>query len=336
MSNLATIQTVKNVRVHPNADVLDLVDVLGWQVVTKRGEFSDGDLCIYVCIDSVLPERPEFEFLRNKNFRIKPIRLRKEYSNGICFPLSLLNTHQYLNKEWVEGEDVTDILGVKHYEKPIPAQLAGQMIGHLPGFLRMTDEDNLRSNPDALPEMLGRGYYITLKDDGSSGTYFLKDGVFGVCSRRIHLKENPDNGFWKMAFKYNIENALRTHILPVKDIAIQGEVVGPGIQGNPLGLAELELHVFNLFYIVERTYATYCELLMFCERAGLKVVKMVEEGDNFQYTLPELIAKTNAYTYDNGKPAEGIVIRPQNPFLSTVLKKIWSAKVISEVYKDVE
>ena len=88
--NLATIQRVRNVRHHPNADALDLVQVLGWQVVTKRDEYKSEDLCVYVVIDTVLPEKPEFEFLRNKHFRIKPIRLRGEESAGICFPLSIL------------------------------------------------------------------------------------------------------------------------------------------------------------------------------------------------------------------------------------------------------
>lgn len=90
MSNLATIQTIRDVRKHPNADALDIVKVLGWDVVTKRDEFKVGDLCVYIVIDTVMPEVPEFEFLRNKHFRIKPIRLRKEYSNGICFPIDIL------------------------------------------------------------------------------------------------------------------------------------------------------------------------------------------------------------------------------------------------------
>src|ERR1035438_10745564 len=90
MNNLATIQKVRNVRHHPNADLLDIVQVLGWQVVTKRDEFKESDLCVYIVIDTVLPEKAEFEFLRNKHFRIKPIRLRGEESAGICFPLSIL------------------------------------------------------------------------------------------------------------------------------------------------------------------------------------------------------------------------------------------------------
>jgi len=94
MNNLATIQRVKNVRPCPNSDSLDLVQVLGWQIVTKRGEFTENSLCIYVVIDTVLPEKPEFEFLRNKHFRIKPIRLRQQESAGIVFPLSIIeNIH---------------------------------------------------------------------------------------------------------------------------------------------------------------------------------------------------------------------------------------------------
>src|SRR5512137_243642 len=130
MNNLATMQVVKNVRHHPNADALDLVQILGWQVVTKRDEFKEGDLCVYIVIDTVLPEKPDFEFLRNKHFRIKPIRLRGEESAGICFPLSILGNFGYdMRGPVMEGVDVTQWIGVKHYEKPVPAELAGQAFG---------------------------------------------------------------------------------------------------------------------------------------------------------------------------------------------------------------
>lgn len=333
MKNLATIQTIKNVRPHANADALELADVLGWQVVVKKGEFKPGDLCVYVVIDTVLPDRPEFEFLRNKHFRIKPIRLRGQASNGICFPLSILPP-DVLDGIRMDGEDVTDVLGVIHYEKPISTQLAGDAYGHLPGFLIMTDEDNLRSYPDALLELNGREYYITRKDDGSSGTFFLRNGEFGVCSRRIHLKETPDNGFWKMAIKYNLEAAIRDFFPSTEDIAIQGEVVGPGIQGNPLGLTELEFHVFSILHIQTRTYYPYVSIREFCNSANVPMVNLVDMGDKFKYKLEELIAMANKLKYPNGKPAEGIVIRPQFPLFSEILNKPWSGKVISEVYED--
>ena len=329
MENLATIQKAKNVRHCPNSDKLDVVQVLGWQVVTKRDEFPEDGLCVYIVIDTVLPETPTFEFLRNKHFRIKPIRLRGQESAGICFPLSILPEGVDIK----EGTDVTEVLGIKHYEKPLSPQLAGQAIGNFPGFLIITDEKNLRSYPDALPELYGRPFYITRKDDGSSGTFFIKDGEFGVTSRRIHLKDTEGNGFWNMARKYNIENALRT-AFPNLDIALQGEVCGPGVQDNHLGLTEMEFHFFNLFEVVRRTYLDYDKLLEFSKNSGIPMVTTLVEGPSFGYTLGELIEQANALKYPNGSAGEGIVIRPKESFTSHVLNKSWSGKVLNESYKE--
>lgn len=335
--NLATIQKVKNVRHHPNADALDIVNVLGWQVVTKRNEFKEGDFVIYVVIDTVLPERPWSEFLRNKHFRIKPIRLRGEESAGICFPTDILGSgYTFLNTDeplFQEGIDVTEFLGVTHYEKPIPAELAGQAVGHLPGFLIMTDELNLRTYPDALPELWGRPYYITRKDDGCSGTFFRYGGEFGVCSRRIHLKESETNGYWRMAKKYDLEKILAAE-WPNEDIAIQGEVCGPAIQDNHIGLKEMELHIFNLFDIKNRTYTNYEKLASFCKKYGLPMVTVIHEGTGFGNTVEELVKMATEQKYPNGFPAEGIVVRPYESFTSTVLKRAWSGKVLNPLFDE--
>lgn len=347
MNNLATIQKITNVRPCLNSDNLDVVQVLGWQVVTKRGEYKDGDLAIYVVIDTILPEKPEFEFLRNKNFRIKPIRLRGQESAGIIFPLSILPNYVsalggYEHPTYgaptdtcaiVEGWDVTDDLGIKHYEKPIPPELAGQAVGNFPGFLIITDEDNLRTYPDAVPELYGRPYYITQKEDGSSGTFFIKDGEFGVCSRRIHLKETESNGFWKMAKKYDIENVLKT-AFPNTNIAIQAEICGPGVQKNKMGLVEMELRLFNLFDINSRTYLDYDKLVDFTTKYNIPMVPTITEGNAFGYSLEELIQLSNGQKYSTGGPAEGIVIRPKESFYSPILKKYWSGKVLNELYKE--
>lgn len=347
MSKIATIQKVKNVRKHPNADALDIVQVLGWQVITKRDEFKEDDFCVYVVIDSVLPDKPEFEFLRNKNFRIKPIRLRGMESAGICFPLSILphyNPDNYGQKQFTysnvdgnygatieEGLDVTEIIGVKHYEKPVPAELAGQAYGAMPGFIIMTDELNLRSYPDAIPELWSRPFYITRKDDGCSGTFFTKGEEFGVCSRKIHLKESETNGFWRMARKYDLKNAIQK-AFGDKAIAIQGEVVGPGIQKNKLGLKELEFHIFNIFDIVNRTYLDYAQVVDFCKNSNVPMVTLVTEGNSFGYNIEELVKLANEQTYPIGGPAEGIVIRPKESFRSVALGKFWSGKILNEAY----
>lgn len=334
--NLATIQRITSIRPHNNADNLAIAKILGWEVVVKKGEFLENDLCVYVCIDTVLPEKPEFEFLRNKHFRIKPIKLRGTESAGICFPLSILPKSVWDGLSFPkEGEDVTDILGITHYEKPIPAELAGIAKGGLPGYIIMTDELNLRTYPDALPELHSRPYYITRKDDGSSGTFFIRGGEFGVCSRKIQLERSDTNGYWKMAYKYDIENIIRK-AFPDMDIAIQAEVCGPGIQKNKLGLKELELHLFNIFEIVNRHYMGYEQLVKFTKEFSIPMVTLIDEGLMFHYSLDELIKLANEQKYPTGGPAEGIVIRPKESITSAVLKRAWSGKVISENYKEKE
>lgn len=334
MKNSATIQKILEVRRHPNADSLDLVKVLGWQVVTRRGEFVPGDFCVYVVADSILPDKPEFEFLRNKQFRVKPIRLRGEYSTGIIFSLKSLEPHGYnFQFSLVEGLDVSEIIGVTHYEKQMPSCLSGIAKGNFPSCLSITDELNLRSYPGAISEMLGRPYYITRKDDGSSATFLLKGDAFEVCSRRLNLKEDSTNIFWKIARKYDVEKALRL-VFSNKDVAIQGEVVGPNIQNNRLGLNELELHIFNFFDIAGRGYLGFNHLKAFSAIYQIPTVEVVEKGDSFSYNIEQLIELTNSQKYPTLGPAEGIVIRPTDPFFSFTLNKYWSGKILNELYKD--
>lgn len=335
MNKIATIQKVTNVRNHPNADALDLCNILGWQVVIKRGEFKDGDFCVYIPIDSILPEKPEFEFLRQKDFRIKSVKLRGQLSQGICFPLSILgetwNTIRSNSPDInLEGSDVTELVGVVHYEKPLPAELVGKAVGGFPGWLRITDELNIKSWPAILDEMRGREYYITRKDDGQSATYFLKDGVFGVCSRKLQLLDDG-NGYWAMAHKYDLEARLRSWF-GSEDVAVQAEVVGPPIQGNKLGLKEKELHIFNLV-AKNREYLSFEKLKEFCSFAHVPMVTLIDAGLAFIYDLPYLQNLANNLKYPNGSPAEGIVIRPTEFVYSPTTEWALSGKVVSEVFQ---
>ena len=159
-------------------------------------------------------------------------------------------------------------------------------------------------------------------------------GEFGVCSRRIHLQENETNGFWRMAKKYDLERILR-EAFPNEDIAIQGEVCGPGIQDNHLGLTEMELHIFNLFNIKSRSYSTYQQLVDFCTKYGLTMVTVLHEGTAFSNNIEELVEMASEQKYPNGKSAEGIVLRPKESFSSTVLKnRAWSGKVLNPLFEE--
>jgi len=333
---VATLEYVSEVNTHPNADKMELAKVLGWQVCIKKGEYKPGDVCIYVQTDSILKDCPQFEFLRNKNFRIKPIKLRGILSEGILFPTSILKemgAGNVILDEGISGTDVSELIGATHYEKPMPSNLSGKVAGYLPSFIRKTDEENVENVVDVLTELNGKPYYITVKVDGSSGTFFLKDGKFGVCSRNLELKEEENNGFWKIAKKYDIENKLK-EFFNGKNIAIQGEVYGPGIQGNLLGVKELSFSLFNIWDIDNRSYINYDDIVKFCNMTSIPMVDIVEIGQFFNKTKNELQKLADDLKYPNGHIAEGIVVRPQIGFLSNSMKQRYcSFKVKNTEFK---
>jgi len=277
----ATIQKIHSIVKHPNADSLSVAKVLGWQVVFNhtQHQYQEGELVVYVEMDSVLPDKPEYEFLRKSNFRIKAVCLRGVESAGIVFPIKEILPEA----DYVFGQDVSDIIGAKHYEKPIPVEMAGEVFGGLPGFVVMTDEKNIRSFPEVLSDaggIRGNEYYITRKDDGTSATYFFNNGEFGVCSRRLHLKPSDTNLYWRLAQKYNVEKFLREYFVG-QNVAIQAEIVGPSINSNHLGLSEVELHTFNVWFIDERTYGTYFTVRDFCNESNIPMVTLLDMGDKF-------------------------------------------------------
>src|SRR6202012_6184505 len=86
--------------------------------------------------------------------------------------------------------------------------------------------------------------YYAEKLDGSSATYFINNEMFGVCSRNLELLETEDNSFWKVAKTLNIEEKLRR---ANKNIAIQGELIGEGVQGNKYKLKGQTVKFFTAF-----------------------------------------------------------------------------------------
>ena len=207
MRKLASIQQVKNVLEHPNADVLEVAQINGWQCVVKKGEFQSGDLGVYFEIDSFLPASDErFSFLKDPKtfegvfgYRIRTIKLRKELSQGLILPLSLFS-----ELEEVEvGMDVTETLGVLKYEKPIP--IASEAKGNFPSFIEKTDQERVQN----LPRLDTNGLWEkTEKLDGSSMTVFLNEEHFGVCSRNLELVETDTNPMWAIAKELKIKEKL--------------------------------------------------------------------------------------------------------------------------------
>lgn len=315
MRELATIQMIENLLPIDGADKIEVAQIEGWHVVVHKGEFKIGDLCVYCEIDSILPERPEFEFLRDRKFRIKTIRLKGQISQGIAFPLSILDgksfssdTRDIKKYDWHVGQDVTELVGVTKYEPEIPACLSGLAKGTFPSFIPKTDEIRVQNIQSVLTKYKGTTCYITEKLDGSSVTFFVKDGEFGVCSRNLELKEDDKNSFWQAARELDIETKLKKIGI---NIAIQGELVGEGIQGNKLKLKGKSVYFYNAFIIDEYRYLNFMDFFfLFTEQLELPLVPILHINFELIDNIDELVhSATQRSMFNENVWREGIVIR---------------------------
>jgi RNA ligase (TIGR02306 family) len=318
---LASIQKVLAVDSIPGADAIECLTILGWKVVAKKGEFKVNDLVCYCEVDSILPERPEFEFLRKNHFRIKTIKLKGQVSQGICFPLPIipscplmssideaLQKYGIMKVTWQEGDDVTELLGVTKYEVQIPAQLAGVVKGNFPEFLHKTDEERIQTCPQLLEKHQNKKFYVTEKVDGSSMTVYLNNGEFGVCSRNMDLKETEGNSYWKVARELKLEEKLK---LLGRNICLQGELIGQGVQGNKYKLSGLEFRVFNVFDIDSGKNEDYSYFAEVVSRLQLTPVPVITANYELPKTVDELVEYSKGKSLLNkDTPREGIVLRP--------------------------
>ncbi len=337
---LATIEKVLEKKSIEGADRIELIKVLGWYVIVKKDEFQIGDYCIYIPIDTMVePTRPYFANLKSdKNpdalVRIKTAKIRGVFSQGFVLPISCINLN---SEEIIEGKEVSEILGVKKYEKENLLVMQGVSTYNLPfpkQYISVTDEDNLRTKHNCLDELLNKEIYITMKMDGSSMTLIKNDSEFLVCSRRLILEEGS------VMYQYVLREKLKEKLLEQsKNLAIQGEFCGPKVNGNQMGLKDYEFYVFNIKNLNTHEYYGLDELREFCEKLKLKMVPIIDKFvcDN-SYSIDKFqeLANNIYYTTPNNKkvPGEGIVIRPVKSEYSHYLQKMLSCKVINQNYKD--
>ena len=294
------------------ADRIEKASVLGWQTVVIKGAFKVGDFCVFIPVDTIVPDKPPFAFLKDKNFRIRKAKMKGCVSQGVAMPLSDFAT-ELAGVEVVEGADVSEQMGVTHYEKPIPYQLAGMAKGSFPAFIKKTDEERLQNIPGILIRHLGKEFVYTEKINGTSTTFFLNEGVFGVCSRNLELTEHVDNGYWKMARKLNLEELLKKFKMDFgSDLTIQGEMYGNGICGNHYNIKDVRFACFNIFDITHQKHFAHDTIKDICV---VNKIDMVPELGRF-IMKPEMdvkyfeeLAKGRSVINKDVK-REGCVFRP--------------------------
>ena len=329
MRKLASIKKIEEIKLIEGADKICAYRVGGWWVVDSVTKYKVGDLAVYYEIDSFLPVRPQFEFLRKSSFkrmvsiegfRLKTIKLRGQLSQGLLTPIpdGIVDPK--------EGDDLTEALDIVKYEPPIPAQLAGKIKGTFPSFIPKTDEtriQNFETDVGFVP--VGERVYVTEKLDGTSFTCYFNNGVFGVCGRNWELIETNDNSLWRMANMLELKDKL-TKL--GKNIAIQGELVGNGINGNLYGLTDHKLFFFTAYDIDKGRRLFFDELEWLLFRLSVPIVPVLEK---YGYVLPNENLVDNMLKYAEGKSIlnmgvdrEGVVVRG--------LEREFSFKAISNVY----
>lgn len=270
-----------------------------WKGIVRKADLSLGDPCVVFLPDAIIPENEEMAFMKASNWRVKMRRFKGAPSEVVIIPYPNGKIEYDLSKI---GSDVTWIFGVTKYQKPIPSHLQGLAKGNFPDFIPKTDELNYQRHGDLVDALVGKYYYITEKADGSSTTAFRWKGNFGLCSRNLELQRNEENGYWQVAIKYKLEENLP------EGYALQWETCGPGIQGNPMGLKEIDGFAFSGYKIDERRYLEMIELWSLLDSLKFPSCGILTVGNSFSKQGIELLGEG---LYSNGKQREGVVVRSQ-------------------------
>lgn len=308
--SLAHIEKIEWIRPIDGADKIELCGVLGWQcVIAKKDGFRVGQSVIYIEIDSVVPDIPQFEFLRDRKFRVRTIKLKGQLSQGLIIPIPESLVIRAI------GMDVTDTLGITKYLTPSEREEEDQITRRalndknklkkfmmryswfrsiflsrnkksgFPYWVSKTDEERIQNIPHVLEQFADEMIYVTEKIDGQSatftgkmipvfngwlGTILPKKFKFVVCSRNLTTNDRGSL-YWRVAKKYNLEQILKEN----PNLTIQGEQNDTKVQGNKYGFREPMLHVFNIINHKKGYYYDSFEIHEFCEKYNLPVVPIL-------------------------------------------------------------
>ena len=311
MRKLATVRKISNIKSIENANAIEVAFVDGWECVCKKNEFKIGDKIVYIEIDSIVPERPEFEFLRKYKFRVKTQKIRGVISQGLAIPLKTFN----IPENTPIGEDVTKLLGITKYlsiseKEEITQQetnisneknkfkkfimryswirklfFSRKRKGGFPYWVSKTNEERIQNIPFILEKFKDKEVYITEKIDYQSVTFtnkiipnttpiigkFLSKKFKFIVCSRNKINNDKNSLYWRIAKKYNIEQILKEN----PTLTIQGEQGDTNVQGNKYGITEPTMWVFNIIDHKKHYHYNYEEMLEFCINNNLLVVPLI-------------------------------------------------------------
>lgn len=327
MRKMATIRRIDELNPIEGADKIEVATVGGWKVVCQKGLYVVGDLVVYCEIDSFIPTTIAPFLTKDGHYpktyegvegeRLRTMKLRGQLSQGLLLPAFNDSTGTYLmiytdeageySLTVAEGDDVTDALGITRYEPPMSAQLAGVARGNFPSQIPKTDQERCQNLKREISQASGTMFEVTEKLDGSSMTVYLIDGVFGVCSRNLDLKESEGNTFWKVARGLDLETKMRAM---GDNFAVQGELIGEGIQKNIYEIRGHKFMVFDMYDIVEGAYLKPNDCQTKTQILGLQHCPIIHRCGSVNHTIDELLELAECKSMLNVKTErEGLVFK---------------------------
>ena len=324
MRKLATIREISSISTIEGAHSICIYHVGGWKIVDSIGKYLTGDMVVMCEIDSFIPtEIAPFltqaghfpkEYKGVKGERLRTKKLKGVISQGLLLPLETLTnfpSDQWFDTSSFEGSDVSSLLGIIKWDPSAEFQ-SPDAKGLFPSFIPKTAQERIQNLSKDFQNWKEEGtiWEVTEKLDGSSMTVFYKEGQLGVCSRNLELKEDENNTFWKAA-KSNGATSVLTN--KGKNIALQGELVGPGIQGNKYNLTDHVYFVYDIFDIDKQSYFLPEERQAFCKDAFLNhvpVLNHVHFTKDSTETIEDVLKSAEGKSVAGSKPErEGLVYK---------------------------
>ena len=333
---LATVRIVKAIEKIEGADVIELVLIDGWQCVAKKGEMYVGDKVVYFEVDSFLPIKSEFEFLRkssyrklefSEGFRLRTVRFLGRLSQGLALPFSELNLDV---DNFNVGDDLTDLLEVTLYETPVPADLEGTVLAAYPIYIPKSNQERIQNLMDYIERYKDMLFEATIKLNGTSGTYYFNNGYFGVCGHRMEYLDTPENTFWNVAKRLRIQDILTMYN---RNIALQGELMGPGIQKNKEKLKQHNFFVYDIYDIDNHQFFAPSERLrVLCalniigsdEKEKIEHVPVIASACAYfsiHKTLEDILESAKGRSL-NSESREGIILKSMEEGVDRISFKI--------------
>lgn len=361
---LARIATITSLKPIAEADRIECATIdNGWEVVVTKGKHTTSEKVVYLEVDSWVPyslapfltpknQTPK-QYNKVEGNRLRTVRRKGQISQGLVMALGDIDpsywavdlqggkTLRFKDVPWEHGADVTEELSVQKYEPPIPTCLSGKVEGAFPSFIRKTDQERCQNLHDEIfVANYSNLYEVSVKLDGSSCTIFIKDGEVRLCSRNWEIKYNPDNTFWRCAETAGWVDSLKAfYTAQGRNLALQGEVCGPGIQGNNEKLEKPTFFLYDAWDIDNQCYLSpsarallLYQLKEYSPKSNdMLHVPILDQGKLLEElnvcTLQDLLQYAEGTSYNKEVQREGVVFKSVNAdFSFKAISNSWLLK----------